>query len=117
LKPRWEQRQFDTPERDGKLRAVVSSGEITGTLRIDQDAQVYVSRLKAGEQVEHRSRAGRKAYLFVIGGGVSVNGTALAAGDQARMADETELKIQAKRDAELILLDLPEVEELSPRRR
>lgn len=109
LKPRWEQRQFE--ERDGKLRAVVSSGEIAGTLQIDQDAQVYVSRLKSGEEATHRSRPGRKAYLFVIGGGVNVNGTAIARGDQARVADEKELKIQAKQDSELILLDLPEVEQ------
>jgi hypothetical protein len=110
LQPRWEQRQLAVAERNGKLRAVVSSGEVAGTLRIDQDAQVYVSRLKVGEEVAHQSRAGRKAYLFVIGGGLSVNGTPLAAGDQARMADETELKIQAKQDSELILLDLPEAE-------
>jgi len=110
LKPRWEQRQFALAERDGKLRAVVSSGEIAGTLRIDQDAQVLTSRLMAGEEVAHQSRAGRKAYLFVIGGGVSVNGQPLVAGDQARIVDETELRIRAKQDSELILLDLPEVE-------
>jgi redox-sensitive bicupin YhaK (pirin superfamily) len=112
LKPRWEQRQFAVAERDGTLRAVVSSGDIAGTLRIDQDAQVLTSRLKAGEEVAHHSRAERKIYLFVIGGGVSVNGPPLAAGDQARIADETELKIQAKQDSELILLDLPEVREV-----
>jgi redox-sensitive bicupin YhaK (pirin superfamily) len=47
----------------------------------------------------------------VIGGGVSVNGQPLVAGDQARIADETELKIQAKQDSELILLDVPDVRE------
>lgn len=107
LKPRWEQRQFASENGDGKLRPVVSSGDIAGTLRIDQDAQVYVSQLKAGEEVAHQSRAERKAYLFVIGGGVSVNGQPLVAGDQARISDETELKIQAQQDSELILLDLP----------
>jgi hypothetical protein len=117
LQPRWQQRQFTSAERNGKLRAVVSSGDIPGTLRIDQDAQVYISRLKAGEEGAHQSRAGRRAYLFVISGSVSLNGFLLAAGDQARMADEKELKIQAKQDSELILLDLPEVEELALQRR
>jgi hypothetical protein len=107
LKPRWEQRQFSPAERGGKLLAVVSGEEGNGTLRIDQDAQIYVSALKAGEEVAHQSRAGRKAYLFVIEGGVVLNGTALARGDQARIADETELKVKATADAELILLDLP----------
>lgn len=107
LKPRWEQRRFTRDERLGKLLPVVSSGDLAGSLAIDQDAQIRVSALEAGQGVIHTSRPGRKAYLFVISGGVSANGTALAAGDQGRIADELELKIQAREDSGLILLDLP----------
>ncbi|MBI3085274.1 MAG: pirin family protein, partial [candidate division NC10 bacterium] len=71
------------------------------------DATIYVSALRAGQAVVHTSRAGRKAYLFVIGGGLIVNGTPLASRDQARIADEPELTLKAVEDAELILLDLP----------
>ncbi len=109
-KPRWEQHQFTNPERLGKLLPVVSDGALPGTLRIDQDAQIYVSALAEGQHVEHRSRPARKAYLFVISGEVDVNGTRLNTGDQARIADEKELKIRAVKNAELILLDLPEVD-------
>jgi redox-sensitive bicupin YhaK (pirin superfamily) len=108
LTPRWEQRQFRPEDRGGKLLPVVSGEAGNGTLRIDQDAEIYVSALKAGEAVTHQSRAGRKAYLFVIEGDVTLNGTALAQGDQARIADETELKIKATGNSELILLDLPD---------
>jgi redox-sensitive bicupin YhaK (pirin superfamily) len=45
--------------------------------------------------------------LFVIDGEIDLNGKKLAAGDQARIVDETELKLTAASDAELILLDLP----------
>lgn len=107
-KPRWEQRRFRREERRGKLLPVVSSGDLPGTLAIDQDAQIYVSALPASEAVVHRSRAARKAYLFVISGDVEVNGHRLVAGDQARIAGEPELEIWAGRDAELILLDLPD---------
>jgi len=37
-----------------------------------------------------------------------VNGRKLGAGDQARIADEKEIAIESVKDAELILLDLPE---------
>lgn len=107
LKPRWEQRQFTAADRTGILLPMVSSGELPETLAIDQDATIYVSALRAGQAVVHTSRAGRKAYLFVVGGGLIVNGTPLAAGDQARIADEPELTLQAAEDAELIFLDLP----------
>jgi redox-sensitive bicupin YhaK (pirin superfamily) len=107
LKPRWEQCGFRAADRKGILFSVVSSGHIPGTLAIDQDATIYVSALPAGQAVIHKSRTGRKAYLFVIAGALTINGTPLRAGDQARIADEAELTLKAAEDAELILLDLP----------
>jgi redox-sensitive bicupin YhaK (pirin superfamily) len=112
-KPRWEQRQFTPAQRGGRLLPVVASTDTddADTLKIDQDATIYVSALKAGESVEHRSpESGRKAYLFVIDGAVTLDGdTKLAAGDQARveLGDEATLSVRADADAELILLDLP----------
>jgi quercetin 2,3-dioxygenase len=107
LNPRWEQKGFSLDERTGKLLPVVSAGDLAGTLTIDQDAKIYVSALKGGQEVIHRSQRGRKAYLFVTEGGAEVNGSALAPGDQAKIADEPELKIQTQQGAELMLLDLP----------
>jgi quercetin 2,3-dioxygenase len=107
LKPRWEQRRFREADRAGVLLPVVSAGDIPGTLAVDQDATIYVSALPAGRSVTHKSRPGPKAYLFVIGGALTVNGSPLAVGDQARIADEGELRLRGTEDAELILLDLP----------
>jgi hypothetical protein len=109
-KPRWEQHQFAPSERKGKLLPIVSSGNLAGTLKIDQDAQIYVSALPAGSEVKHQSRPHRKAYMFAIEGEIAVNGEKLAGGDQARIADETELRIKAAKDSEIILLDLPELQ-------
>ncbi len=108
LKPRWDQRQFSVEARTGKLLPVVSGGDLAGTLSIDQDAPIYVSHLKAGDQAVHQSRTGRKAYLFLIGGALDINTKALAPGDQARISGEPRLTLQARQDSELILLDLPE---------
>jgi len=106
--PRWEQRQFTAQERGGKLLPVVSGGDVSNTLTIDQDATVYVSSLKGGESATVATKsANRHAYLFVIKGAVNVNGSTLAQGDQARVANEPTLEITATADAELILLDLP----------
>jgi redox-sensitive bicupin YhaK (pirin superfamily) len=104
--PRWEQKRFSPAQRAGKLLPVVSAGQVPGTLAIDQDAVIYVSSLKSGEQVTHENK-GKHAYLFVIDGAISLNGQPLAKGDQARVADESKLEIRAEKDAELILLDLP----------
>jgi hypothetical protein len=76
-------------------------------LAIDRDATISISTLRAGQEVVHKSRPGRKAYLFVISGHLAVNGIPLAPGDQGRIAEELELTLRATGEAELILLDLP----------
>jgi quercetin 2,3-dioxygenase len=105
--PRWEQKQFGPESRVGKLLPVVSGGNVPQTLAIDQDATIYVSKLLSGRQVRHTLAASRKAYLFVVEGKIELNGKELSAGDQARIDHETVLEITAKKDADLILLDLP----------
>jgi redox-sensitive bicupin YhaK (pirin superfamily) len=104
--PRWDQRGFDPADRVGKLQPLVSDGSLPDTLTIDQDAVIYRSTLPAGQSVTHDS-ATRKVYLFVITGDVTVNGTALATGDQGRIEQEGDLKITAGQDAQILLIDLP----------
>jgi redox-sensitive bicupin YhaK (pirin superfamily) len=105
--PRWEQRRFSPEERAGRLLPVVSSGNVEGTLAIDQDATIYVSKLSPGEQVTHESGPDRHGYVFVISGAVTLNGRKLTVGDQARVQGEPQLKIVGEENAELIFLDLP----------
>jgi redox-sensitive bicupin YhaK (pirin superfamily) len=109
LPPRWEQKPYTKADRHNRLLPVVSpvDAKVEGTLTIDQDATIYVSSLDAGKTLTHDAKPGRHAYFFVIDGEVELNGQKLVGGDQARILDETSLKIQAVKDSELMLLDLP----------
>jgi hypothetical protein len=107
IAPRWEQRPYTREQRHNRWFPVVSSGDIDGTLAIDQDASIYVSSLDAGKTIEHAAKPGRHAYFFVIDGEVDLNGRRMKSGDQARIADETQLTINAISGSELMLLDLP----------
>jgi len=107
IQPRWEQKQFAAEDRNGKLLPVVSSGNVAGTLAINQDATVFVSKLAGGQSATHATTPDRHSYLFVISGEAKVNGRSLAAGDQARVTDETKVEIAAESDSELIVLDVP----------
>jgi quercetin 2,3-dioxygenase len=109
LEPRWEQREFPATERSSRLLPVVSDGAIANTLKIDQDAVIFIARLAPRENATHILKPGRKGYLFVISGDATVGGKKLSAGDQARIANEKELTLEATSQSELILLDLPEV--------
>ncbi|MBI4589476.1 MAG: pirin family protein [Candidatus Rokubacteria bacterium] len=106
LTPRWEQRIFSADARNGRVLPVVSGAD-GDTLRIDQDAVIYISTLKPGQAVSPALAPGRRAYAFVISGALDINGNALVSGDQARIADESRLVLAASAPTELILLDLP----------
>lgn len=106
LKPSYEEFQWTEADRQGRLLPIVSSDRKPGTLHIHQDATLYVSQLQAGEAVTHSTGADRRLYLFIIEGAATVNGEALSGGDQARITEEAELRIEATAATELLLIDL-----------
>lgn len=106
--PRWEQRSFPTEARAGQL-VPLASGRAghEEALKIHQDAAILGATLKAGETVEHRLEAGRRAYLVAASGALKVNGVAVKARDGVAIRDEETLSIEATADSELLLADLP----------
>jgi redox-sensitive bicupin YhaK (pirin superfamily) len=107
LKPSYEQKQFTTEQRTGALLPIASGQDAPGTVKIHQDVTFYVSRLREGDRVTHELKPGRRAFLYVIGGEITLNEERLSAGDQARVTDVTKLEIAGARESEVILIDLP----------
>jgi redox-sensitive bicupin YhaK (pirin superfamily) len=106
LPPSYEQKSFPEAEKNGKLRLIASRNASDGSVKINQDAKLYVTLLRAGEEVEHEFAAGRHGWLQVARGGVEVNGKALAQGDGAAISDEEKVSIKGTDDAEVLLFDL-----------
>jgi redox-sensitive bicupin YhaK (pirin superfamily) len=107
IRPSYEQKFFAEAERRGRLRLVASPDGADGSLTIHQDARVYLATLGAGESVTHPLGKGRHAWLQVLRGRVSANGTPLDTSDGAAVSDERELTAAAERPAEVMLFDLP----------
>ena len=89
-----------------------SSASGPNTVEIHQDATIYTSLLAPGQSATHKLGEGRRAYFFVIGGNLKLNGETLGPGDQARVSNERELKLSAAAGsnaaaADFLLLDLP----------
>ena len=74
---------------------------------IHQDAKLYAGLFDGAESAVHAVAPGRRAYVHVARGAASVNGAPLGAGDAVRIEDEAEVRIDAGRDAEVLLFDLP----------
>ena len=106
LQPSYEQKSFPEEEKRGKLRVVASRDAQDGSVKINQDAKLYVSLLEPGEEVSHEFGNGRHGWLQVARGTVELNGKKLAQGDGAAISDEKKLSIKGSENAEVLLFDL-----------
>ena len=102
----YQQKFFDPSEKRRRLRVLASPDGRDGSLTIGQDASVYAALLDGGERLEHRIASGRRAYVHVARGEVSLNGQRLRGGDGVKVADETKLSLSEGTDAEILLFDL-----------
>ena len=100
ITPGYEQKAF--PPTDGKLQLVASHDARDGSLKIHQDVDLY--RGEVDGRLRFDFRPGRYGWLQVAGGELTVNGTALKAGDGAAIAEEAAIEIDGR--GELLLFDL-----------
>ncbi len=106
LEPSYEQKRFADNELQNQLRLVASRDAAEGSLKIHQDASIYLGRLQQGTQLQQTLQPGRHAWLQVLRGSLHVHGNAVSAGDGVAISDETALQLEATSDAELLLFDL-----------
>ena len=105
-RPVYDQKFFDASEKRGRLRVLASPDAREGSLRIGQDASVHAALIDGNERVEHELAPGRRAYVHVARGEVTLNGRRLQGGDGAKVANETTLVFSEARNAEILLFDL-----------
>ena len=106
LEPSYEQRSFPESEKRGKLRVIASHDGRDGSVKINQDAQLYVTLLGSGDEVTHEFEKNRYGWLQVAKGAVELNGAKLSQGDGAAISDEQNLTIKGTKDSEVLLFDL-----------
>jgi redox-sensitive bicupin YhaK (pirin superfamily) len=106
LTPSYEQKSFSADEKQGKLRVIASHDGQNGSVKINQDASLFVSLLKSGEEVDHAFAKDRHGWLQVARGSVTLAGHTLKAGDGAAISNEEKIAITANEDSEVLLFDL-----------
>jgi redox-sensitive bicupin YhaK (pirin superfamily) len=105
--PGYEEKNFDAASKRGRLRLIASPDGREGSVTIHQDAFVYAALLDGAESAALAIADGRRAYVHVARGEVSVNGQRLTAGDALKVTGEGEIQLGAGREAEVIVFDLP----------
>jgi redox-sensitive bicupin YhaK (pirin superfamily) len=107
LAPSYEQRHFADDEKRGRLRIIASPDGREGSVTIHQDALLFAGLFDNDSGARHDIAAGRKGYVHVVRGEVTVNGHALATGDALKTGPGA-IVIGDGHAAEVLVFDLPE---------
>ena len=106
LAPRYDQVAFAEDDLRNRLRLIASPDGAEGSVKVVQDLKVFATRLDAGREVQTTIPAGRAGFIQVAAGSVSLNGTAMNAGDGARIEGEPAITLVATSPAEVLFFDL-----------
>ena len=69
-------------------------------------ARIYAGLFDGSERASHALAPGRRAYLHVVCGLLTANGTPLAAGDALKLAGVADIVLEKGANAEALLFDL-----------
>ncbi|MBD2038632.1 pirin family protein [Leptolyngbya sp. FACHB-321] len=106
ITPSYEQKEFPAETKRNQWRAIANREATDGAVKLHQDAAIYATILEPGEQLTYTLQADRHAWVQIVQGEVTLNGTTLDKGDAAAISNETELAFAASTDAEILLFDL-----------
>ncbi len=108
IKPRYDQRSFDSSNRINQWQTIVSPREADDALWINQDARFSLSNLQAGKTLHYENAfAGNGVFLVVINGSVKVENIELGKRDAVGISETDSFNITATANAEILAIEVP----------
>lgn len=105
--PSYEQKNFAAEAKQDRLCLVASPTAEAGSIRVNADARLYATVLRAGAKVTHTPEASRHTWIHVARGQAIVAGTVLGAGDAVSTSDTDALVIEGgEGGGEVLVFDL-----------
>lgn len=105
-KPSYGQKSFEKEINAQKLTLVVSRDGREGSIAIKQDADLFIARLKSGQDISFEVRSNRGVWIQLIKGEILINDQVLSAGDAASTSEPQALLIKSTQDSEFMVFDL-----------
>ena len=90
----------------GRLNLVASKSGRDGSIRINQDVDLWLAKFSDSETLTHELRPDRHAWVHVAEGNVTLNGKKLSVGDGAAISQESKLELVGSGKAQVLLFDL-----------
>jgi redox-sensitive bicupin YhaK (pirin superfamily) len=85
---------------------LASRGGRGESLQLGEDMNLWMACIEPGEVRVMPLRSGRRAWIHMVRGSVTVNGSRLAEGDGGSASDEETLTLLGQDRAEVLLLDM-----------
>jgi len=104
-KPVYAEKTF-AQAAPGQFYLAASKSGRDGSIPINQDVDVFIGKLCAGNHISHTLKPGRHAWLQIAEGEMELNGLPLKDGDGAAISDERKLILESAGPAQAILFDL-----------
>lgn len=108
VEPRYDQIRYDLSQVRNSFLQVVSPDPNDDGTWIHQDAWISLADVDAENNIEYPiKRQGNGAYIMVIEGSVKIGDQTLNKRDAIGIWDTSSIKIQAKENSQLIVIDVP----------
>ena len=78
-----------------------------GAIKMHTDSTIYLAEIGKGESIDFKTDPSRGVFVYLTKGDMSINGQRFKSDDQARISDESNVKLKANEDAKLVLIDVP----------
>ena len=106
IRPGYEQKTIDAAAVANHFARIAAPEPVANEVRLVQDAEIWAARLDAEVEAIHMLEPGRKAWLHVARGEVTVDGETLKTGDAAAITDQDKIAVRSKTASEVLLFDL-----------
>ncbi|MEO7054525.1 MAG: pirin family protein [Rhizomicrobium sp.] len=106
IEPSYEQKAIDIAGITNKFGRIAGPDPQPNEVRLMQDAEIWATRLDADVEAIRSLTLGRRAWVQVAKGEVSIGDESLKAGDGAAITDQGEITLRAKTPSEVLLFDL-----------
>lgn len=106
-KPGYGQKSFAEELKEKNWVLAVSGDGRDGSLKMNQDAELWLGRLDAGQQLKKDLNPKRNYWIQITKGDLTIDGEKLSAGDGVALRQSEAAELASSQGAEMIFFNLP----------
>lgn len=107
ITPSYEQKNYPSEEKKGKLRLIASNDGREGSVTINQNLNLYASLLDKDQEISFQIPEKRNVWIQMAQGSALLNNEyELNEGDGVAITEEKALSLKGRSNAEILLFDL-----------